>query len=43
MKYVWDLKRWKALRLESGIVFDDISEEPFNYTLDDEMDFQPLV
>lgn len=42
MKYVWDLKRWKALRLENGIAFDDMSGETFNYSLDDEMDFQQL-
>lgn len=42
MKYVWDLVRWKAVRLENGIAFDDISGETFNYTLDDEAEFQPL-
>ncbi|MGM0861434.1 MAG: hypothetical protein ACQEWH_12065 [Bacillota bacterium] len=43
MKYVWDLNRWKALRLENGVAFDDSSGETFYYILDDEIEFQPLV
>jgi|GEM_PF-4777142 len=41
-KYVWDLLRWKALRLENGIAFDDISGETFYYTLVDEAEFQEI-
>lgn len=42
MNYVWDLVRWKAVRLENGIAFDDISGETFTITLDDIAEFQPL-
>ena len=42
MKYVFDMVRNKALRLENGIAFNDISGKTFNYTLDDEAEFQPI-
>ncbi|MBU7593552.1 hypothetical protein [Metabacillus halosaccharovorans] len=42
MKYVFDMVRNKALHLENGIAYDDVSGETFNYTLDDEAEFQPL-
>ncbi|ELK48492.1 UNVERIFIED_CONTAM: hypothetical protein N8J90_14965 [Halobacillus marinus] len=41
-KHVWDLGRWKAVRLENGIAFDDLSGESFYYTLADEQDFQEI-
>jgi hypothetical protein len=42
MKYVFDMNRNKALRLENGIAFDDVTGETFKYTLDDEAEFQEL-
>ena len=42
MRYVFDMIRNKALKLEGGIAFDDLTGETFNYTLDDEAEFQEI-
>ena len=42
MKYVFDKTRNKAVRLENGIAFDDVTGETFTITLDDMAEFQEI-
>ncbi|MFZ0444193.1 MAG: hypothetical protein WAM95_06075 [Bacillus sp. (in: firmicutes)] len=42
MKFVFDMNRNKALRLDNKIAFDDLTGETFNYTLDDVAEFQEI-
>ncbi|WP_458106281.1 hypothetical protein [Bacillus sp. PK5-004] len=42
MEYVFDMARNKAVRLENGIAFDDVTGETFTITLDDMAEFQSL-
>ncbi|WEZ08129.1 hypothetical protein P5663_19230 [Priestia flexa] len=42
MEYVFDMARNKAVRLEGGIAFDDVTGETFKPNLDDVAEFQPL-
>ncbi|WP_428912078.1 hypothetical protein [Niallia sp. Krafla_26] len=42
MRYVFDMGRNKALRLENKMAFDDITGETFHYTIDDVAEFQEI-